>query len=265
MIDVGQGDALALRTRGGRWVLIDAGRSWPGGDAGRATVVPYVAHRGGDAALFIMSHPHADHVGGAAAVLDALHPGGFLDPGYAGGSAPYLAALGAAQRDGIPWHRVHPGDSIAVDEAVITALAPDSAWAAGLADANLASAVVMVRIGAVRVLLTGDAEGPEEEWLLRHSRAALAADVLKVAHHGSSTSTTPDFLAAVRPRVALVSVGAGNSYGHPSASVMEALRRSGAEVLRTDRLGTVIVRTDGTVLDVEARGLRWRVPVRPAQ
>ena len=152
-----------------------------------------------------------------------------------------------------------------VDEVVVTALAPDSAWASRLADANLASAVVTVRIGRVRILLTGDAEGAEEDWLLAHAPAALEADVLKVAHHGSATSTTPAFLAAVRPRVALVSVGEGNTYGHPSATVMDALRASGAEVLRTDRLGTVIVRTDGQTLDVEARGLRWQVPVRPAR
>jgi competence protein ComEC len=114
----------------------------------------------------------------------------------------------------------------------------------------------------VRVLLTGDAEAPEEDWLLAHAPEALAVDVLKVAHHGSATSTTPAFLSAVRPRVALVSVGAGNTYGHPSAAVMDALQRSGAEVLRTDRLGTVIVRTDGRVLDVEAQGLRWQVPDR---
>lgn len=265
MIDVGQGDALALRTRAGRWIVVDAGRSWPGGDAGRSTVVPYIAHRGGRVALFIMSHPHADHVGGAASLFDALHPAAFLDPGYPGGSAPYLAALAAARRQGIAWHRVHPGDSLAIDEVVVTALAPDSAWASRLADANLASAVVMIRIGSVRILLTGDAEAPEEAWLLAHGAGALAADVLKVGHHGSVTSTSPAFLAAVAPRVALVSVGAGNRYGHPSAAIIAALRDAGAEVLRTDRLGSVVLRTDGRALEVEARETRWAVTSRPTQ
>ena len=260
MIDVGQGDALALRTRRGRWVVIDAGRSWLGGDAGRTTVVPYLSHRGGDVALFVLSHPHADHVGGAASLFAALRPARFLDPGYAGGSPPYRAALAEARRDAIPWQRIHPGDSLVVDEMVLTALAPDSAWTSALTDANLASAVLRVRVGDVRMLFTGDAEGPEEEWLLAHSAASLSADVLKVGHHGSSTSTTAPFLAAVHPRVALVSVGAGNSYGHPDREVIAALEHAHAQVLRTDLAGTVIVRTDGRRLEVEARSERWAVP-----
>jgi competence protein ComEC len=260
MLDVGQGDAIAIRTRAGRWIVVDAGRTWNGGDAGRSIVAPYIARRGGSVALFVLSHPHADHVGGAASLFAALHPGRFLDPGYVGTTPAYLAALREARGDGIAWQRVRPGDSLVVDEAVLTALAPDSAWAATLTDANLASTVLMVRVGSVRFLLTGDAEAPEERWLLAHDSLALAADVLKVAHHGSATSTTTPFLAAVHPRVALVSVGAHNSYGHPDAAVMRSLAAAGAAVLRTDRLGTVVVRTDGRSLEVEAQGMRWSVP-----
>jgi competence protein ComEC len=259
MLDVGQGDALAIRTRQGRWIVVDAGRSWPNGDAGRSVVVPYIAHRGGAVAVFVLSHPHADHVGGAASLFSALRPARFLDPGYVGTTPPYLAALAAARAEGIPWQRVRPGDSLMVDEVVLTELAPDSAWASHLADANLASTVLLVRVGNVRMLLTGDAEWPEEEWLLAHARAALAADVLKVAHHGSATSTMPPFLAAVHPRLALVSVGAHNSYGHPDPEVMNALHASGAQLLRTDLAGTVVVYTDGGRLEVEARGQRWEV------
>jgi competence protein ComEC len=160
------------------------------------------------------------------------------------------------------WKRVHPGDSLVVDEVVLTALAPDSAWAAHLDDANLASTVLGARVGTVRFLLTGDAEGPEEAWLLARDSAALSADVLKVGHHGSATSTTPSFLAAVRPRLALVSVGAHNTYGHPDATVMAALAASGASVLRTDLAGTIVVRTDGRQLEVEARDMRWVLPER---
>ncbi|HEU4721267.1 MAG TPA: DNA internalization-related competence protein ComEC/Rec2 [Gemmatimonadaceae bacterium] len=263
VIDVGQGDAIALRTRRNSWILVDAGRSWLGGDAGRATVVPYLAHRGGPLALFVLSHPHADHVGGAASVFAALRPARFLDPGYVGTTAPYLTALGAAARARIPWQRVRPGDSLRVDEVVLTALAPDSAWVAGLSDANLASTVMLARVGSVRFLFTGDAEAEEEDWLLARSPDALAADVLKVAHHGSRTSTTPRFLDAVRPRLALVSVGAHNAYRHPSPEVMQSLRDAGAQVLRTDRAGPIVVRTDGRHLEVEARDERWSIPERP--
>jgi competence protein ComEC len=265
MIDVGQGDALALRSSRGRWIVVDAGRSWMGGDAGRNTVAPYLAHRGGDVALFVLSHPHADHVGGAASLFEMLRPSRFLDPGYVGTSLPYRAALAEARRDGIPWQRVHPGDSLMVDDIVLTALAPDSAWAVQLDDANLASAVLLARIGAARIVFTGDAEAPEEDWLLAHSRDALHADVLKVGHHGSSTSTTPEFLAAVGPRIALVSVGAHNSYGHPDPAVMDALQTAGIATLRTDRLGTVVLRFLERGIEVSARGERWLVPTRAAR
>jgi competence protein ComEC len=116
----------------------------------------------------------------------------------------------------------------------------------------------------MRFLFTGDAEAAEEDWLLARDPAALAADVLKVGHHGSSTSTTAPFLAAVHPRLALVSVGAHNAYGHPDAAVMQALHTSGAQVLRTDRAGTIVVRTDGRRLEVEARDERWSIPERPS-
>jgi len=112
----------------------------------------------------------------------------------------------------------------------------------------------------VRLLLVGDAERPEEDWLVAHYGDSLHADVLKVGHHGSSTSSSAPFLDEVRPRIALVSVGAGNSYGHPSTAVMATLASRGAQVLRTDRLGTIVVRTDGQRLFVDANGESWELP-----
>jgi competence protein ComEC len=260
MIDVGQGDAIALRTAHGHWVLFDAGRGWRGGDAGRSTILPYLGRRGGSLDLFVLSHPHTDHVGGAASVLRALRPMEYVDAGFPGPADAYRASLGAAKDAHVRWARAHPGDSVFVDGVSITFLAPDSAWTAALVDPNLASVVALVRVGHVRMLLMGDAEGPEEEWLLRHYPDALQADILKVGHHGSSTSTTPDFLAAVRPRVALVSVGAGNSYHLPSTGIMRALAAQGAQVLRTDRLGTIVARTDGQHIFLDAAGDSWELP-----
>ena len=256
MIDVGQGDALAIRTARGRWIVVDAGRSWIGGDAGKNTVVPYLAHRGGRVALFVLSHPHADHVGGAASLFALSRPARFLDPGYVGTSTPYRAALARAAAR-IPWQRVRPGDSLVVDDVVLTALAPDSTWAANLHDANLASSVILARIGGRRVLFTGDAEVPEEEWLLSHQADHLKADVLKVAHHGSTTSTSAPFLAAVQPRIALVSVGAHNTYGHPDDDVLARLDSARVPILRTDRLGTVVLRFLTRGIEVSARDERW--------
>ncbi|MDB4907556.1 MAG: internalization-related competence protein ComEC/Rec2 [Gemmatimonadetes bacterium] len=263
MLDVGQGDALALHTRGNHWVLFDAGGASPGSDEGARTVVPYVSRAGGDVEALILSHPHTDHVGGAPSAIAALHPRRYLDAAFAGDASAYRASLVAARAAHAAWHRVMPGERMLVDEAMIEVLAPDSAWTAGLADPNNASVVVMVQVGRVRMLLTGDAETPEEEWMLSHG-GQLQADILKVAHHGSATSSTPEFLDAVRPRLALVSVGAGNRYGHPSADVMSRLARAGAQVVRTDRLGTVVVRTDGNSIEVNAHGDRWTLAPRGA-
>jgi competence protein ComEC len=206
---------------------------------------------------FVLSHPHLDHVGGASSVLRALRPAAYWDAAFAGGGSAYRESLAIARTLGVPWHRVDPGDSIVADGVVVRFLAPDSAWTATLRDPNEASTVALVRYGAVRFLLVGDAERGEEGWLLRHAGDALRADVLKVGHHGSRTSTTPAFLAAVRPRVALVSAGLGNSYGHPDAEVLAALAAAGADVVRSDVVGSAVVRTDGRTLHLELNGLEW--------
>jgi len=259
VIDVGQGDAIALRTPRGRWVLFDAGPAGFGVDAGRAIVLPYLERRGGPLVAFVLSHPHTDHVGGAAAVIQALHPSAYYDPGYAAPTEFYRHSLEEAVDEHAMWRRVHPGDSLVVDGVVITLLGPDSTWAVGLRDPNNASTIALVRAGNVRFLLVGDAEKSEEDWLLQHDSADLHADVLKVGHHGSNTSSTEPFLDAVHPRLALVSVGAGNKYGHPSPETMRAIAEHGAQVLRTDLDGTIVVRTDGRTVSVEAAGDRWTI------
>jgi competence protein ComEC len=264
MIDVGQGDAIALRTPHGHWVLVDAGRAWRGGDAGHQTIVPYIGRRGGPLDLFVLSHPHTDHVGGAAAVLDALHPATYVDAGFPGPAEAYRASLDAAKRDHVRWLRAHPGDEMAIDGVSLELLAPDSVWTASLVDPNLASVVVLVRYGDIRMLFMGDAEEPEERWLLAHERDELHADVLKVGHHGSKTSSSEPFLNAVNPRLALVSVGAGNSYHLPTPAIMERLAQHGAQVLRTDRLGTIVARTNGHRVTIEAAGDTWDLPPRSA-
>ncbi len=259
VLDVGQGDAILLRTDAGRWILFDAGPAWRGGDAGRSTVLPYILRRGGALEAFVLSHPHTDHVGGAASVLTAMRPAAYWDAAFAGVSDAYSYSLAAARKQGIEWHRVHPGDSLLIDGVSLKFLAPDSAWTVGLKDPNLASTIAIARFGMVRFLLVGDAERAEEDWLLEQHRDELRADVLKVGHHGSATSSSDAFLAVVHPEVAVISVGAGNKYGHPSVDVLRALSRVGAEVLRTDEAGTVIVRTDGSRIEVEAGGDRWQV------
>ncbi|MEY4857507.1 MAG: hypothetical protein RLZZ97_2337 [Gemmatimonadota bacterium] len=265
MIDVGQGDAFALRTPRGRWVLIDAGPSWDGGDAGRRAVVPYVQRRGGAVVLMVLSHAHEDHVGGAASVIRALEPRQWWEPAFVTSSSGYRRALTALRESGQLWRRVYPGQRWQLDGVSIDVLAPDSSWTAAQHDANETSVVLRVGYGRRRFLFMGDAEGDEEAWLLERLPAeALQADVLKLGHHGSRTSSGAAFVRAVNPLVGLVSVGAGNRYRHPSPEVLERFAARQVPLLRSDREGSVVLSTNGQWLEAAAHGDRWRIPERSA-
>jgi competence protein ComEC len=258
MIDVGQGDAIALRTPRWRWILVDAGDMWQQTDVGERVVVPYLRRRGGEVAAFILSHPHADHIGGAASVIRKLPVGFVWDGGYAQGSGVYEGVLDVARGRGVPWRPARPGVPIDIDGVRLTVLSPDSSEIAAAGDANAASVVVMAEYRGVRVLLTGDAERDVEARLVRRFGTNLRADVLKVGHHGSSTSSTPPLLDAVGARIALISVGAGNRYRHPSAEVLASLEARGAHVLRTDDNGTIVVTIDGSeTLRIASGDTRW--------
>lgn len=261
VVDVGQGDAIAVRTPRGRWVVMDAGPSWEGGDAGRRAVVPHIRRLGGAVDLFVLSHPHEDHAGGAAAVVRLLRPRAWWEAAYLSTSPGYRAALAAVAEERVAWRQVDPGDAQTIDGATFTVLAPDRAWTAAQENANETSVVLQVRYGAHRFLLTGDAEAGEEAWLVaQYPAEVLASDVLKVGHHGSHSSSSPEFLDAVRPRLAVVSLGAGNRYGHPAPATLAAFADRGIPVLRTDVEGTLLVRSDGRVLTAETRMERWLVP-----
>lgn len=258
LIDVGQGDAIALRTPRWRWILVDAGDQWRDSDAGARVVAPYLQRRGGEIAAFILSHPHADHIGGAASVIRRLPIGFVWDGGYLQPSAVYESTLAVARDRGVAWRTARVGASIDIDGVRLTVLAPDSAEIASAPDANAASVVIMAEYRGVRILLTGDAEREVEARLARRLGQDLRADVLKVGHHGSSTSTTTTLLEQVAPRVALVSVGAGNRYGHPSPDVLRTLEKSGTQVLRTDDVGSIVVSIDGSAnLHVSAEDAHW--------
>ena len=258
VLDVGQGDALALRTPRGRWLLVDGGGSWLSGDAGASVVAPFLRRRGGDVVYLAMTHPHADHVGGVRSLARGAAIDTLWDTGYPGTSPSYREALDSGLAAGTRWRRMLAGDSLLFDGVRIVVLAPDPAWLARQDNPNEASLVLRVEYGQVRLLLMGDAEAGEEEWLLDHYDARdLRADVLKVGHHGSSTSSTPAFLDRVQPRIALVSVGADNDYGHPSPEVLRSLNARGAHVLRTDDEGTIMVATDGVAIDLKTQDGQW--------
>ncbi len=252
VIDVGQGDAIALRSPAGRWLLVDAGLAGAGYDAGERRVVPYLGARGvGRLEGLVLTHPHADHIGGAVAVIRTLRPGWVGDPGVEAGHAGYLEVLEAAVQRDASWIGLVHGAEIDLDGVTVEFLHP---WSVGdpVEDPNDASVVLRIVYGEFSALLTGDAPAFVEEALVRRVGAGLEAEVLKAGHHGSSTSTSTALLQATGARVALISAGRGNRYGHPHRAVVDRLERAGVRVFRTDRDGSIVIRAaaDGT-MDIE--------------
>ena len=241
MLDVGQGDAVLLRSPGGRWALVDAGPRTVSYDTGERVVLPYLRRRGVRFLdLLVLTHGDMDHVGGASAILDAVPAGRVVDPGRPTGTEAFLGALESAQRAQVPWSFLRAGDSLNLDGMALRVLAPTEEDSRS-SDANDASLVLEVRYGRFSALLTGDAPTESEERFLERILSD-GIQVLKVGHHGSATSTGPALLERIRPETALISVGRRNRFGHPSAPVLARLHRMGSEVLRTDRMGNVVVR-----------------------
>jgi competence protein ComEC len=264
VLDVGQGDAIALRTPSGHWVVIDAGNSWRGGDDGARLVAPYIRRRGGDVSALILSHPHSDHIGGAASLLRLVRVGAVYDGGVAYPSEEYDALLTSERVARVPWRLAREGETLIIDDVRLTMLGPDSTTAANARDPNDASVVVLVEYRGSRLLLTGDAERDEEARMVARFGDRLRAQVLKVGHHGSNTSSSAAFLDAVQPEVALVSVGKGNTYGHPSPDVMQSYERRRVQLLRTDDAGTIVVSTDGRTLWIRTDAESWTRPLAGA-
>jgi len=236
-LDVGQGDAVALRSPAGRWLLVDGGPRGPQGDAGRRVVVPFLRSHGVTQLLgVIATHAHLDHFGGLLAVLEAFDPAFVLEPGQAVPDVGYLGFLGAVESDGADWRPARQGDRLELDGVTIEVLSPDSAWMAGQTDLNESSVVLLVSYADTRMLLAGDAGMPTEAYLA--GRIGHVA-VLKVGHHGSRGATSDRWLDELNPEDAVISVGAKNRYGHPAPETLARLRAHGVTVLRTDERGTI--------------------------
>jgi competence protein ComEC len=249
-LDVGQGDGAVLRTPGGRWVLIDAGPRTEQADAGRHTVIPYLASQGvRGLAVAIVSHAHADHLGGIPSVLQRFPAAMVIEPGDQVADPLYYEFLGELAADSIPWHPGRRGERFVLDSVRFTILHPCE-WARWGEDLNEDSVVLLLEFRDFQAILTGDAGFPAEAAMRSESRAI---DLLKVGHHGSRWSTGDEWLDSLRPRAAVISVGS-NTYGHPSPETLGRLARHHVEVWRTDRDGMVTVTTDGRGMTVEAGG-----------
>ncbi len=256
-IDVGQADALLVQTPHGHAYLVDAGGRLERGpglggasaaeDIGSRIVAPFLIRAGIhhlDAVL--LSHPHGDHAGGLGPVLRMLGANGFADSGQSYPGHAYHDALDVAREEHIPMLEPRGGDVWHTDDGVTFRFyGPTLPYITGSrSDINSNSLVFRLEYGRFRMLFMGDAGRETEERLLGDGDD-LRAEVLKVGHHGSAYGTTREFLRAVSPRDAIVSVGRNNLFGHPAPSTLDSLRADGVTIHRTDRDGAVTVESDG--------------------
>jgi competence protein ComEC len=257
-IDVGQGDAALVDLPDGSAMLIDAGGlvGSPVDVGERAVGALLSARRRTRLAAVVLSHPHPDHFGGLASALARARVDEFWDTGQGeaeGSAGPYAAVLAEMRARQVPI--VRPRElcgTRTLGGATIDVLAPCPGPVADRG-ANDNSFVIRIRYGRRALLFMGDAEHTEEAEL---SAADLRADVLKVGHHGSRTSSTPAFLARAQPAVAVISCGVRNRFGHPHASTLEHL--AAMRVFRTDRDGAVVVETNGQDLSTTPMNGRLR-------
>lgn len=246
-LDVGQGDAILIQCSPGGTALIDGG---PRG-AGPA-VTAYLRAQGVEKIdLLIATHPHADHIGGLIDVLGAFSVARVIDAGVPHTSDTFASFLGAVEaqvlRGGCVYETPERQAVNLASNVTVTVLGPDGA----MNSINNSSVVCRLDFGSTSFLFPGDAEEPAERALVSAGKP-LDADVLKVGHHGSHTSTSASFLAAVSPAHAVISVGT-NTYGHPSSITLSRLAAAGVTVHRTDLHGHVLFDSDGTALQVVAR------------
>ncbi len=248
-IDVGQGDSIFVQAPNGKRMLIDAGEN--GNDK---KVLAYLDKYGSRKIDYVVAtHPHSDHIGSLDEVINACTVHNVIMPRLSAVNTPatsvYSSLLRAVKQSKAQVISAKPGKAFTLGEAVCTVLSP-SVQSENL---NNMSVVLRVEMKEKSFLFTGDAETAVEKELMSGKYASLLdADVLKLGHHGSSTSSSAAFLKAVLPEYAVISCGVGNDYGHPHKETMQKLGQMETTVLRTDKMGSIRIYTDGYAFMVES-------------
>jgi competence protein ComEC len=261
VLDIGQGDSVLIDLPGGGSMLIDGG-GFVGSpiDTGSRVILPLLrARRRSSLDIIVLSHPHPDHFGGLLSTAQGVAVGELWDTGQGedhGAGPAYASLLSGMRARGIPVKR--PSDLCGapriISGAVVQVLSPCPSYHPD-ASANDNSFVIRISYGRRAALLVGDAEHEAEaELIAHHAGALLRADLLKVGHHGSRTSTSAPFLQAVSPSLAAISCGVRNRFGHPHPRAMATLAEHRVPVARTDRGGQIIWETDGERVHVRRAG-----------
>lgn len=235
VIDVGQGDSILLVGPGGSTMLIDGGQK----DSG--SLVYLKAHGINRINIMVATHADADHIGGLVDVLNALPVDEVATSGYAGNTRTYEQLLDGIAKAKAKYTEVHLGDKLTMDG--MSFLVPNPGVDDKVKDANDSSVVLRVAYGPTSFIFTGDAEKTAESRMIA-SGLPLQSTILKVSHHGSSTSSSTAFLQAVQPKVAIYGAGLNNKYGHPNKITITNLTKIGAKIYGTLTSGTVTVIAD---------------------
>ena len=238
-IDVGQGDAILIRSRDNA-VLIDGGEH-----SARNAVLNYLRSAGVRSLCYVVAtHPHSDHIGGLVTVLGRLDVDMVVMPDVTHDTNTFERFLQVIDNNDIPVKFPEPGDILQAGIISLTVIAPPNPHPGPATNLNNASIVLRLAHGQNSFLFTGDGERELENWMV-NSGIDISANVLHVGHHGSRTSTTEAFLEGVNPSAAVISLGYNNRHGHPHREVMDRLNARNIRIYRTDHLGTIRMITDG--------------------
>ncbi len=245
-IDVGQADCTLLQWSGG-CVLVDAGDL---DDDITERMISYIKELGIITIdYFVLTHPHADHIGGAPEVLESFDVKNVIMPDCTASSKIFQRTLDAIEQSDAQVIQAVSGKEYSLNGLVMTVLAPNSA---SYSNTNEYSVALRVDYGSTALMLTGDAEHKSEaEMLDKYTKHTFKCHLMKAGHHGSSTSNTQEFLDAVSPDIVVISCGEGNSYGHPHVEALERFDAMGAAVYRTDLLGTLVFVSDGNRISLK--------------